>query len=150
MPKGTRKKKKTYQHCTDYGVLGIFSEMMSLKCINNKPRFLMFYNKSRVSSLKKNWINARIWMRNMLILSQKNKLPFNEMEKSSEMFELWNYRNAIFIWNTMCPGHALWSVLQSQEFSKMQTTLTKIKQVVIIIIFLKDAWRSIPILPFKM
>lgn len=35
--------KKPHQCCTDYGILGIFSKMLPLKCINSKPRFLMFY-----------------------------------------------------------------------------------------------------------
>lgn len=45
--------------------------------------------------------------------------------------------SVIFIWNTVCPGHVLWSILQSQEFRKVQTTMTKINQVVIIINFSK-------------
>lgn len=40
-------------------------------------------------------------MRNMLILSQKNKLPFKEMEKSSEMLELSNYK-MLFSCETQC------------------------------------------------
>lgn len=135
MPKESRNK-KFHWYCTDYGIPGIFSEIVSLKCINSKPRFHMFYNESRVSSLKKKNSCKNMNKKYVAYFSEK-QIIIQWNGKIIRNVRTMKLESVIFIWNTVCPGHVLWSILQSQEFRKVQTTMTKINQVVIIINFSK-------------